>query len=112
MARRQRDYRAEERARNERAQAAGFSSRAQERRIRNEAAEWSARHAEKPVAFYQPRWDTEKVKSYHEAFVKGAETFSSNTKARRGSDRQYHWLVTVTHYMTASEYEQRYSLHR
>jgi hypothetical protein len=112
MARRQRDYKAEEQARNRRARAAGFSSRAQERRVRNESARWSRQHAEKPVAFYQPRWSVDKVKAYHEAFVKGPETFSSNTKARRGSDHQYHWLVTVTHYMTASEYEQRYNLHR
>lgn len=112
MARRQRDYAAEERRRNERAKEAGFSSRAQERRVRKESATWSRKHAEKDVAFYQPKWSSQKVKAYHDAFVKGPDTFSSNTKTRRGSDRQFHWLVTTTHYMTASEYDERYNLHR
>lgn len=112
MAKRVRNYKAEEQRRNERAKAAGFTTRAQERTARRKSAEWSRKHAEKPVAFYKPAWKSEKVRAYYDAFVAPAsgDGFKSLSKTRRRSEAAYRWLVTVSGYMTATEYEERYKL--
>ena len=113
VARKPRNYKAEEERRNERAKGAGFSSRAQERGIRAKSATWSRKHAEKSVAFYHPKWAAAKVRAYYDAFVAPASEgtgFKSLTKTRRRTDAGKHWLVTVSGYMTSAEYDDRYRL--
>lgn len=104
--RRRRDYQAEERRRNERARAAGFTSRAQERTVRRRSAKWSREHAEKPVAFYHDKWSASKVRAYYDAFVnpsKGFQNLGPSRTDRDGTLRR--WFVDETHYFSAAEWE-------
>jgi hypothetical protein len=104
---RRRDYKAEERRRNERAREAGFSSRAAERTARRKSATWSRLHANKPIAFYHPKWSSEKVKAYYDAFVNPSTGFH----AMRGPDRSDHtgalhrWFVDIMHYFSPDEWD-------
>lgn len=106
VARRQRDYKAEERRRNERAREAGFSSRAQERNIRRKSATWSRLHANKPVAFYHPKWSAEKVRAYYDAFVNPSSGFHAMRTSRADTDGALHrWFVDMMHYYSPDEWD-------
>ena len=108
MARKPRDYRAEEARRNERARAAGFATRAEERKIRQKSAKWSRESAEKAVAFYHPKWSASKVRAYYDAYVDPKTNFGLGKGVH--NPHTFRWLVTETGYMTANEYHERYHL--
>lgn len=105
---RQRDYRAEEARRNERARAAGFTSRAQERTIREKSQAWSNRHAVRSISTYSPNASAAWTHAYYDAFVNPETSFSSLTGSRRSTPEIYHFLVEVEEYMTPEEYEMKY----
>lgn len=143
MARKARDYRAEERRRNERARAAGFTSRGQQRRaiasgkaaplnpkrtewfkagfksLRaykravDDSEDWSAAHARHSIAEYNPDEYEPDIpaavytKAYSDAFVYGPERYA-NVRHSGGSDALFHFLVEVTGYLSAKEYDDKY----
>lgn len=103
-----RDYKAEEERRNAKSRAAGFSSRAQERRIRKENADWSSRHASQAIAKWKPKRDSEYAKAYYDAFVNPKTSFKSLRKGKSTTPEIYNYFVNVMKYMTAEEYDQKY----
>jgi len=64
-------------------------------------------HANKPIAFYQPKWGADKVRAYYDAFVNPTTGFH----AMRGAGRQdesgalHRWFVDTMHYYTADEWD-------
>lgn len=118
MPRRIRDYRAEERRRNELAQQRGFRNRAEQRtsRINNrvdKAQEWSDRNAKTPSASYdleeKPRgMSVERfTTAYLDAFVEGDEAYY-DVRYDGGSDALEYWFVEVMEEYTPEEYAEKY----
>jgi hypothetical protein len=105
---RQRDYRAEEARRNERARAAGFTSRAQERSIRDRSQTWSNRHAERAISTYESGASAAWTRAYYDAFVNPETSFSSLTGGKRSTPEIRHFFVDVEEYMTPEEFDMKY----
>lgn len=120
MARKARDYKAEERRRNELARERGFTSRAQERnqRLRNreqEAREWGIIHAYSPALKY----DYKRNNPHHlsrPAYLRAYNRLIDSKMRYRPDGRPElmrspaveNWLVDVTDTMTQEDYDGRY----
>lgn len=105
-----RNYKAEEERRNAKARARGFSSRAQERRVRRQNEEWSDKHASQAIAQWSPETNREDeyAKAYYDAFVNPKTSFRSLRKGKTTTPEIYHYFVNVMHYMSSEEYDQKY----
>jgi hypothetical protein len=105
-----RNYQAEEEKRNAKARARGFSSRAQERRVKRQNEEWSDKHASQEIAKWRPRSNPEDdyTKAYYDAFVNPKTSFKSLRRGKSTTPEIYHYFVDVMHYMTSEEYDQKY----
>jgi hypothetical protein len=102
-----RDYRAEEARRNQRSIAAGFRSRAQERRARELSKKWSDKHAVTEVAKYRPRTTAEWAKAYYNAFV-NPDTYRMRATQSGPPEAVRHYLVDVAHYYSPTEWDAKY----
>lgn len=108
MARKARDYKAEEAARNAKSKAAGFSSRAQERTARRKSKAWSDKHASSVIAKWNLTRDSEYAKAYYDAFVNPLTGFHNLRNGKRTDEAIRHYFVDVMNYYTAVEYEGKY----
>lgn len=117
-----RDYRTEEARRNERARAAGFTSRAQMRAhrvsgIESVARDWSAQHSRKWISKFDPSQRMAGVsresyiRAYYNVYVR-AGTGWRKPRDPDGDDAPdhyvKHWYVTIMGIFTSSEWDARY----
>jgi hypothetical protein len=116
VARRARDYAAEERRRNERARERGFTSRAQARRVdvytragfrdeddykaaRRKARRWGKTHSEKETSRYPAGGSVEQFAKYYHAYVVPRKRVVKLRHMRR---------YLVPRFMTDAEFDELY----
>jgi hypothetical protein len=100
-------------SKSDRLHAAGFRSDYHYRQVRNENFDYDALHAHRQIAKYDPEVNapgTDRyvyAMAYYQAFVSGPERYAV-VRRSGGSEYLRRYLVDITHYYTANEYEVNY----
>ena len=108
MSARQRNYREEERRRNERARAEGFSSRAQERGVRRKAQAWSDKHSHTVDSRYRPKMPSSEVAAYRDVYLSKDKGWRSMGRREAPPAAVKHWYVNVLRRYSSDEWDRKY----